>query len=382
VARLVLHVISGLRVGGAELALHRLLDQWAGDDYTHEVVALTPGGELLEHFRRLGREPAVLDVKRRPLRSMLALVGFMRRRKPAIVQTWMYHADLMGGLAARAAGIRTVLWGIRCTDTPSGLFGGRAVVRLGAWLSHVIPQRIVCCAEAARTYHERIGYRSDRMCVIPNGCRLEPFAAASREKGRARFGLLLNETVIGMVGRFDLQKDHQGFVRAAGLLAARMPQARFLMIGPGVDGKNPELAGWIRATGFAARFVLAGQQLDMPNCYAAMDVLCSSSCGGEGFPNVVCEAMATGVPCVVTDVGDSAAIVGNTGAVVAPADPQGMAEALFRMLACGESGKLERLGAMARARVEANYSLQRMEQGFTALYDQIANPAPDGFGAI
>lgn len=365
---LVLHVISGLRTGGAELALHRLLARWPADGFTHEVVSLTPGGELLEAFSKLGPSPTVFDMRRHPVRSMAALVALMRRRKPAVVQTWMYHADLLGGLAARAAGIRRVLWGIRCTDTPAGLFGGRAVVRLCAWLSRWLPERIVCCAEAARTYHRDIGYDTGKLLVIPNGCLFEPFAAASRERGRMLFGLEAGEQVVGIVGRFDRQKDHRGFVRAAGLLAARMPGVRFLMIGRGIDGDNAQLATWIAESGVPDRFILAGQRSDMPDCYAAMDVLCSSSCGGEGFPNVVCEAMATGVPCVVTDVGDAAAIVADTGEVVAPQDPVALAQALDRMLSQG-SEALRRLGADARARVEANYSMRRMVSGFAALYE-------------
>lgn len=365
----VLHVISGLRVGGAELALYRLLAHWPKDRYTHEVVSLTPGGELLADFRKLGLEPVMLDLKRHPLRSFLALMFLMRRRKPAIVQTWMYHADLLGGLAARLAGIRGVLWGVRCTDTPAGLFGGRAVVRLCAWLSRAVPARIVCCAEAARAYHQGIGYSPGKLRVITNGYVVEPFAAASRERGRARFGLRAGEQVVGLVGRFDQQKDHRGFVRAAALVAARIPAVRFLMIGRGVDASNGQLAAWVAESGCADRFVLAGQQSEMPDCYAAMDVLCSSSCGGEGFPNVVCEAMATGVPCVVTDVGDAAAIVADTGEVVAPEDPAALADALLRMLDSGD--KALQLGARARARVEANYAMARMVGSFSALYTEL-----------
>lgn len=367
-ARQVLHVISGLRVGGAELALYRLLAHGAGDAYAHELVSLTPGGDLLEDFRKLGIEPVVLDLKRKPLRSFVALVSLMRRRRPLIVQTWMYHADLFGGLAARWAGIRRVLWGVRCTDTPAGLFGGRAVVRLCAWLSRWVPERIVCCAEAARTYHRKMGYDSGKLVVIPNGYVFESFATASRERGRALFGLHGDEPVVGIVGRFDRQKDHRGFVRAACLLADRMPAVRFLMIGRGIDKANAQLAAWIAASGYPDRFILAGQRSDMPDCYAAMDVLCSSSCGGEGFPNVVCEAMATGVPCVVTDIGDAAAIVADTGEVVPPEDPAALAEALWRVLSRG-SEALRRLGADARARVEANYSMRRMADGFAALYE-------------
>ena len=365
---LVLHVISGLKVGGAELALYRLLTHWPKGDYRHEVVCLTPGGELLGDFRQLGLQPVELDFRRRPIRSMAALVALMRRKNPAIVQTWMYHADLLGGLAARLAGIREVFWGIRCTDTPAGLYGGRAVVRMCAWLSAWVPERIICCAEAARTFHADIGYRQDKLLVIPNGYVLEQFTgdALAGARARQRLGLRAGERVVGLVGRFDRQKDHEGFVRAAGLLAARMTGVRFLMIGRDVDSANGALMAWIRATGCADRFVLTGQRSDMPDCYAAMDVLCSSSCGGEGFPNVVCEAMASGRPCVVTDVGDAALIVGDTGTVVAPGDPSALADALLAMLAL-EPAACAALGSRARARVQA-YSMPSMVGRFASLY--------------
>ncbi|HXY09595.1 MAG TPA: glycosyltransferase [Terriglobales bacterium] len=217
------------------------------------------------------------------------------------------------------------------------------------------------------------------MIVVPNGYDLIGFAGGPelRKRVRTDLGLDDDKVVIGIVGRFDPQKDYNNFVRAGSLLAAKVEHVRFLMLGRGIDAENEILKGWLAESGFADRFVLTGERGDVPDLLAALDVLCVSSSCGEAFPNVVCEAMAMGVPCVVTDVGDAAQIVSDTGIVVAPRNAKALAEGLEKMVSIGAGGR-SRLGELARRRIEERYSIEKAASQFEALYSQLAEKMPDG----
>jgi len=197
-----------------------------------------------------------------------------------------------------------------------------------------------------------------------------------RQKARAAFSIGDDDIVVGTVGRFDPLKDYRNFVRSAAVLAAQVERVKFLMVGPGMDSGNKLLQGWLRESEFAHKFVLAGESNDIPRCLAAMDVFCLSS-SNEGFPNVVCEAMAMNVPCVVTDAGDAAEIVSDTGIVVAPRDSKALAEALQTMLNKGAAER-SRLGELARHRIEKRYSIQIVSAQFENLYKQLMHNLPLG----
>ncbi|OWW18565.1 glycosyltransferase family 4 protein [Noviherbaspirillum denitrificans] len=368
----VLHVIAGLDVGGAEIALYRLVAGTRESEYTHAVVALTTGGPMAARLREAGIDVTTLDFKAAPFAGFLKLVSIMRMERPDIVQTWMYHADMLGGLAARLAGIRNVIWGIRTSALGSG--DSRATVfvqKLCAWLSRRIPHTIVCVAEAARQNHVAHGYDARRMAVIPNGFDLAQFTAQKSEGAsvRMQYGIGEQDVLIGMVGRFNANKDQHNFVRAAGLLARHQANVRFLMVGRDIDAANAELMCWIAQTGHAERFVLLGERSDVPACLQALDVFCLSS-RTEGFPNVVGEAMAMGVPCVVTDVGDAAMLVGRTGIVVPKENPGALAEGMAALLAMKPDVR-QRLGQQAKARIREEFSAERARQRFEALYQTL-----------
>jgi len=372
----VLHIIVGLNVGGAELMLRRLiLESQRQGEYVHSVISLTGIGPIGTQLRQAGIDVLALDMKSplQTLQVLCKLSAMIRCRQPGIVQTWMYHGDLLGGLAARLAGHRNVIWGIRTTDVEAG--GTRAttvIMRLCAILSRWIPKTIVCAAEASRKVHVRYGYDSSRMTVIPNGFDLSMLSASPDERRalRQHCGFTDGELVVGVLGRFNPAKDHRNFVTAAGLLAARHPELRFLLIGRGLDHANEELAGWIAATGHAGRFVLLGERSDVAVCLAAMDVFCLSS-RTEGFPNVVGEAMAMGLPCVVTDVGDAAFLVGDTGVVVPKQDPAALAEGVSKIVTMAP-GLRTALGQRAQERVRAEFTIDRTRERFNHVYRSIS----------
>jgi glycosyltransferase involved in cell wall biosynthesis len=371
----IVHIIIGLEVGGAELMLKRLIESSRGAErYCHIVVSLTELGVIGAQMRAAGIQTHALGMKSAaglPL-ALVRLTRLIRRLGPDIVQTWMYHADLLGGLAARLAGKRNVIWGIRTTNVEAGGSATTTVVmRMCARLSRWVPRTIVCAAEASRRVHEKAGYDASRMAVISNGFDLLHLVSTpdQREALRASCGLHPSELVIGILGRFNPAKDQRNFVQAAGRVARAHPSVRFLLVGRGLDAANSELNGWIEETGFASRFVLLGERSDVAVCLSAMDVFCLSS-RTEGFPNVVGEAMAMGLPCVVTDVGDAAMLVADTGYVVPKEDPAALAAALEKMLDL-EPERRAALGDKAKRRITDGFTIESARQRFESIYKSL-----------
>lgn len=371
----IMHIIVGLDVGGAELALKRLVESHQSDSrYRHAVVSLTTVGQVGTQLQAIG-----IDVRALGMRGVLdvpmtlwRLVRLMQSQQPDIVQTWMYHADLMGGLAARLAGCKNVVWGIRATEVAAGSSRATAWVRwLCARWSAWIPRTIVCVAKTSRRVHEALGYSAARMVVIPNGFDLKHLQVTPDHVHTLRLecGFTVDDVVVGTLGRFNAAKDQHNFVRAAALLGQQFPGVKFLMVGRGCDATNAGLMSWIAAAGLTHRFVLLGERNDAPVCLAAMDVFCLSS-RAEGFPNVVGEAMAMRRACVVTDVGDAAYLLGSCGVVVPKEDARALADGLTQVLSLSTAERAA-LGQRAHARIAAEFTMDRTRQCFEAVYAQV-----------
>lgn len=371
----VMHVIIGLNTGGAELMLKRLIECFqAQPRYRHSVVSLTGYGTVGPALLARGVEVRALEMRSwRDLPSVfLRLVRVIRASNPDVVQTWMYHADLIGGVAARVAGNRQVIWGIRTTAVSAG--GKRSTLAIRtvcSALSNWIPRAIVCAADASRVAHIAAGYEGSRMVVIPNGFDFSRLTATSDERAvlRETCGFSGDDVVVGTVGRFHRAKDHANFVRAAGIAASKHKNVRFLMVGRDLDANNRELQGWIDATGYGDRFVLLGERKDVPICLSVMDVFCQSS-RTEGFPNAVGEAMAMGLPCVATDVGDSAILIGDAGIIVPQENSSELANGLLWCLhATPERRKA--MGQLGQSRVRAEFSIERACERFEIVYQRL-----------
>ena len=373
----ILHVIVGLESGGAERTLQRIIEWDAGNAAcTHCVVSLTGAGTIGPELQRQGVDVQVLGLRSAwdlP-RVFWRLRGMVRASRPDIVQTWMYHADFLGGLAARLAGRVPVVWCVRTTDPPAGDRAATAVLRwVCARLSHSIPDVIVCAAQASRASHVGIGYNAAKMVVVPNGYDFSRLTATADERGawRARHGVAQDHLVVGSMGRWHADKDPDNFIEMAAVLGRQDDRLRFLMVGRGLDDTNPALMRSIEGSGMARRFVLAGERKDVPQCLAAMDVFCLHS-SNEGFPNVLAEAMAMGLPCVTTDVGDAAMLLGNADYVVPKQDPVALARCVARLLQL-EPTVRQALGARARDRVRSQFTMAAARAGFESVYRRLLN---------
>lgn len=368
-------VITNLATGGAETMLLKLLQHIDRNRFRPSVISLMGLGEIGPSIQALGVPVHVLGMPRGAFNvsRFLVLVRLLRQLKPDVVHSWMYHADLVGGVAARLAGCNCVIWGIRHSNLSKDKNKRSTlhVVKICALLSKRVPTRILSCSHRARSIHASVGYDDSKMVVIPNGFDLQRFApdAEARSSLRRELGLVADAPLIGLIGRYDPQKNHAGFIEAAARVCAAFPQIQFVLAGAGVDRANHELNAAISLRGLQLKMHLLGRREDMPRLMAGIDLLASSS-HGEGFPNVLGEAMASGVPCVVTDVGDSAEIVGCTGRVVAAGDMAGLAECLLELLRMPPEDRAA-LGALARARVEDQYEISRVVDAYQNFYVQV-----------
>lgn len=372
----VAHVITSLDTGGAQIMLQQLLAATDRDRFEPVVFSLTTVGTVGKQLRQMGIPVRALGMRAsRPSPRRAALLAWQfRQEQPDLVQTWMHHGDLIGGMAARLAGNIPVVWGIHHTTFDPALLKRRTRLTLAtcARLSHWVPDRIVCCAETSRTVHAARGYDASKMLVIPNGFDLTRFQPdpTAREAIRTELGLAPETPLIGLIARFDPQKDQRNFVQAAGLLAAMRPDVHFVLCGDEIDWHNPALAEWVAIAGIHDRCHLLGRRTDTPRIQAALDIGTIASSWGEAFPLVIGEAMASGVPCVVTDIGDSARLVGDTGVVVPPRDAPALAAAWQQLLALSPADRQLR-GAAARQRIIDHYNLTDIAHRYERLYQDV-----------
>lgn len=372
----VLHLIAGLPVGGAQTVLRQLVVQAADDGYRMPVVSLTELGDVGQELTSQGFEVIALNMNRsRPtpldfFRLMTIIGGY----KPSIVQTWMYHADLLGGMAARLRVRAPVIWNIRHSDLQSGGIKAKTIMvaKICARLSNVIPKKIVCNSHYAARLHMEMGYAKERLTIIANGIDVNRFQPIVDGKAGLCNEIQVNHDafLVGHFARFHAQKDHATFIEAAGLLCDRHDNAHFVLCGEDIDVQNQELTSMIEKTGHGDRFHLLGLRHDMPALMAAMDITVSSSAFGEGFSNVLGESMASGTPCVATDSGDAARIIQDTGWIVEKQRPSDLAEAIGAALREDPEAMRHRAAA-ARDRIADQFSLPRITAEYLSLYNSL-----------
>ena len=370
----IMQVITGTGVGGAENQLLRLVGG-SSPGYRHTVVSLEPEGPLAEPLRRAGAEVVSLGLSPGPAalaRGVPALAGLIRREKPDLVQSWMYHANLLAQLAALFAGRRPVVWGIRCTDMDPAQYGRstRLVMSACARLSR-LPRLVAANSKAGAKFHVAKGYPAGRMRVIPNGFDTETFSpdADLRAAARAELGLSDHYLLAGMVARFDPMKDFPCFLQAAEEVARKEPLARFVLLGKGVTAGNPALAQAGQGA-LKGRVFLLGRRENVPRWLNAMDLHVLSSAFGEGFSNAIGEAMSCGLPNLATGVGDNAFLIGDAGRTVPPARPQELAEAMLDLLGL-DLPERKALGRKARERIMRDFSQEAMVAATESLYREV-----------
>jgi glycosyltransferase involved in cell wall biosynthesis len=372
----VLHIINDLSIGGAEMMLYKLLSGMSEERFYPVVLSLVDRGQLRERIEALGIPiySARIDPELPTPAALWRLIRAVRQVKPDLIQGWMSHGNLAAQLLAAVAAPRSrVLWNIRQTlySFDYEKRGTAFAIKLCARLSNR-PDRILYNSRTASAQHGAIGYRAEKTLVIPNGFDTELFAPSkeARRSVRSELGVAENTFLIGLIGRFHPMKGHSHFLRAAKRLLEQYPDVQFVLSGKEVSWRNSFLCELVQGLGLAERVHMLGERQDMPRITAALDIASSSSSYGEGFPNVIGEAMSCGVPCVVTDVSDLPWVVGETGRVVPPRDPVALSRAWADLIEMGTEGR-EALGTAARQRVIQYFPLESVVAQYEALYESV-----------
>src|SRR5690554_3638596 len=370
----VTHIITGLNNGGAEAVLYRLCTNDTGA--THTVISLMDMGKYGSMLEKAGITVHCLNMPQGKvtLSGLRKLYTLLKKGKPDAVQTWMYHADLIGGVIAKLAGVKKVFWNIRHSTLEAGKSKRSTIIiaKLCARLSKRVPTGIVCCADEALAVHTAIGYDKSKMTVIYNGYRLDQFNINTEAGSAVKQELDIAHVsfVLGLVGRFNPQKDHVNLLNALALLKEKHKDFACLLVGAGINPDNTELYEQIKSLGLLEHVHLLDQRSDIPAVMNALDVHVLSSTT-EGFPNVVAEAMACGTPCVTTDVGDAGLIVGDTGWVVPPRNAEALADAIEQAL-LEKKNKPEdwqQRKQASRARIEENFSVEKMVEKYHRVWE-------------
>lgn len=359
----IVHIITGLNNGGAEGVLYRLCKR--DKKHKHSVISLMDMGKYGPLLKNEGVEVSCLNMPqgRVTFSGLRQLYNLLKTTKPDAVQTWMYHADLIGGVIARSAGVKNIFWNIRHSVLEKGKSKRSTILiaKFCSWISPFIPKQIICCANKALEVHAKKGYQRNKMVVIGNGYELDKFTPNSQLALDTRDELLLNENVVllGMVGRYDPLKDHTNLLAALSQLKHQF-DFKCLLVGKDLSATNNELISEIEKQELQSHVVLLEQRNDIPAIMNALDlhILSSSS---EAFPNVIAEAMACGTPCVSTDVGDAALIVGEAGWVVPAQDSRQLASAITQALTLKQDSlKWLELQNQARNRILEHFSIETM----------------------
>lgn len=357
------------------MALQRLVTRLNPQEFKPVVVSLTQRGVIGARLEESGvRVIPLASDKDGMLLSLTRLVRVFRDLRPSIVQTWMYHGDLVGGIAARFAHRPPVVWGIRSALRHPDEAGPttRHVIKACAISSRWLPDRIVSVSESGRQIHESWGYPGKKILVIPNGFDLNEFRpdAKQRAEFRDEIGVSEDAQVVTNVGRIHPHKDHATLLTAVAQLVQSNKNVHLALVGEGTDAQNADLIRPISSGLAEERLHLLGPRHDVARVLNGSDIYCSSSIA-EAFPNSVGEAMACQIPCVVTEIGDSARLVGDTGVVVPVGDASALANGISRLIALGSEGR-EQLGQKARDRIAANYDIHEIVNRYQSLYLELA----------
>jgi glycosyltransferase involved in cell wall biosynthesis len=380
-------LIRSLETGGAERQLVALANGLAARGHEVHVGVFYGGGALEADLRspdygpnshgQNSHGPKLHDLRKAGRWDapgfLLRVAGLIRSTGAEVVHGYLGTANLALTLT-RPLHRRPVAWGVRASNMDYSRFSRLHALhfRAEAALSR-LPERIVYNSEAGRAHCECAGFAPGRGVVVENGIDTARFAfdESARARLRAEWKVPEGAPLIGLPARLDPMKDHPAFLRAAALVSAMRPGARFVCVGGGPEGYAEKLRRLGADLGLAERLLWAGPRNDMPGVYAALDLCCLSSAFGEGFPNVLGEAMACGTPCVTTDAGDAARVVGELGLAVPPGDHAALAEALLAMLERGEREGAT-FGAACRERVERRFGLERMVERTEGLLLELA----------
>lgn len=366
----VVHIITGLTTGGAEMMLYKLLSI----STCNGVVVCLGGDEsasIARKIRGLGVKIYFLNMNSFSLniKGLFKLRNVLRSESPDVIQGWMYHGNIIALLAGVICRGAALLWNVRHSlhDIKNEKFILRHIIRLNALFSNR-PDLIIYNSKTSAKQHEKFGFNKSKTKIVPNGFdgRLFEPDATNRECIRKQFSIKDDECLLGLVARFHSMKGHAVFIEAMKNLVSQHSNIKAMLVGKNLDANNKQLVELINKNKLSKHILLLGECDNVPALTSAFDIAVSASLWGEAFSNAIGEAMVAGVPCVVTDVGDSRWIVGEFGKVVKPGDVNVLAKACLELIEM-DARERHMLGKQARTRIQNNFGIKAI----TAQYDNL-----------
>ena len=369
----VIHIITGLGDGGAEHVLFKICKYDIANK--HLVISLKGPGKYSSLLSKLGIKVYCLNVGFFSIHKFMFLIKLLRSLKPDMVQTWLVHADFLGSIAARLAGINNILWNVRYSNIEIGKakLTTILIIKILSILSYFIPKFIIIVSKKAKKIYEIVGYNKKIFKFIPNGYDLSILKINKLQKTnfRKKIKIKKNVPLIGNVARYDPQKDHFNLLNALSLIRSRNINFFCVLVGFNINQNNIDLISEIKRLKLSDHVKLLGQTDNVSQVMNGLDIHVLSSSYGEGFPNVVAESMACGTPSIVTDVGDSALIVGKTGWVVPPKNSIKLANAIEKALREKDTNKWNKRCNKARLRIKEKFSIGKMITSYNEVWTKV-----------
>ena len=366
----VVHIITGLGDGGAEHTLYKVCKYDINNN--HFVISLTGPGKYYTLLKKLKIEVYCFNLNIFAIHKFFALIKLIHFLKPDVVQTWLVHADFIGGIAARLAGIKNILWNIRYSKIEMGKakLSTIFIIKILAKLSFLIPKYIIIVSKRARDVYKKEGYNKNIFQYIPNGYDLSILTIDKIKKinFKKKINVHSKTPLIGNVARYDLLKDHLNLFEASSILRLKKIDFLCLLVGSNITKKNNDLIAGIKKFNLFHHVKLLGKKDDITEVMNGLDVYIQSSSFGEGFPNVLAEAMACGTPSVVTDVGDASLIVGNNGWVVPIKNPIKLSISIEKAINEIKTAKWNKRCNQARSRIKENYDISKMIKRYNVIW--------------
>jgi len=364
----IVHIITGLNQGGAEAVLYKICEE-TKEKFSHSVISLTDKGFFSKKFESLDIPVYAINFRKLFLIpvSVIRLYKLIKKQQPDVVQTWMYHADFFGGLAAKMAGVSSIIWNIRGPlNTKKTNLETLILVRLCAFISRWVPYKIVSCSEYAGKVHIGLGYLANKLMIIPNGYKIPDLNKLDVHTQSLQTKKL---AVVGMIARYDPYKDHESLLMALKFVKQERIDFRCLLAGSEIDNDNSDLMNLIRSANLENNIELLGLQKNVNEVIEKLDIHILSSID-EAFPNVVAESMAMGVPNVCTNVGDAALIVGSLGWIVEPGKPKDLANAILEAVKEKEKSEWIVRKKQCRQRIVEHFSMGKMCNRYSNLWEK------------
>jgi glycosyltransferase involved in cell wall biosynthesis len=372
--KIIIHIITSLNQGGAENALYKLVT-FHNKDIEHVVISLMDNGFYGQLISNEGIRVETLQMPKGRIKisSLFKLYKLIKLYKPDIIQTWMYHADLIGGIIAKIAGHKNIFWGIHNFNLDINVNSKSTVIaaKFCAYLSNIIPNKIITCSSNAINSHVSIGYTRNKFVIIPLGYDVNKLFFDPSESNvlKSTWNCKQGEIIIGCVARWDQQKDHLNLFKALSILNNYSIPVKCILVGSGMTKDNNKLLNLISITSVDHIVKLVGPISNINPVFSTFDIHVLSSLG-EAFPNVVAESMCCKVPCVVTNVGDASYIVGNTGWVVPPSNPELLATSIYEAITeFKDKEKWSNRKEICRNRIIQNFTIEKMYDKYLEIWN-------------